>query len=83
MSNEGRKMTSRIPVAPRTHLRLRDFAAGLGATQNDAIRYLFMGRLEADEDPLLAGRKFREDFEAKKGELLPDETDETDKKADV
>lgn len=56
------KMTSRIPVTPELHSFLRDFAAGLGTTYDEALKYVFRDVWSSKGDPIIAGREQRMDF---------------------
>lgn len=60
--NEGRQMTSRIPVTPETHRRIQAYAQGLGATFDDALNFVFDKMLGGDAPSWPAGDKARDEY---------------------
>jgi hypothetical protein len=52
--------SKRIPLTPTTFEKLRDFSRGLGTSYDETIDALLKLVVIPDEDPLLAGRRFRE-----------------------
>jgi hypothetical protein len=52
--------TRRIPVTGETMDRLRDFAAGLGSTYDEAIQVLLAVAKEPDEHEFVAGKRLRD-----------------------
>lgn len=63
--SKGRRMTERVPVAPETHERLKEFAVGLKTTFDGAINYALDKLIDA-EKPVEAGKRLREDFHSTK-----------------
>lgn len=62
--NEGRQMTSRIPVTEDMHQFIHNFKNGLGkAVTYDDVLYFAMSRLvPKGEHPYLAAEKWLEEF---------------------
>ncbi len=64
------RLTSRIPVTPEVHQRLRDFASGLDATYDEALDYI-LDILTEGSNPMLKGLEHRPKF---RGWMGVDET---------
>lgn len=63
MSEEpSRRVSSRIPVTPEVHERLRDFAKGLDATYDEALDYI-LDILTEGVNPMLKGLEHRQRFQ--------------------
>lgn len=56
-------MTKRLPCTPETQELMRELAKGLGMTYDEAIQFLYSKATAEtkDTDPLLIGRKLREE----------------------
>lgn len=52
--------TRRIPLTDETMEQLRDFAAGLGSTYDEAIQVLLAIAKEPDEHEFVAGKRLRD-----------------------
>lgn len=60
MADKSENATSRIPVNPETHERLKAFRAGLGATFDEAINTLLNLAANPDEDDYNLGKRLRQ-----------------------
>jgi len=58
---QSRRVTSRIPVTPEVHQRLRDFASGLDATFDETLDYI-LDIVTEGHNPMLRGLEHREKF---------------------
>ena len=61
--NEGRQMTSRIPVTPETHKRIQKFAQALDTTYDEALNFVFDRILEG-KSSLAGGEELQPEFAA-------------------
>lgn len=58
--------TARVSVTEQTRDELRDFTNGLNGDYHEAIKFLMKKLAGNGEDPMVLGRKFREEFQAMK-----------------
>lgn len=59
MSESVELATSRVPVTPTVHNRLREFRNGLNVSYSEAIALLLDLVLTEQEDDYMAGRRLR------------------------
>lgn len=55
-----------VTLKKETHTRLRDFADGIGGTNDSAVAFLLDEVGKGDETPLLAGVRLRPKFKARR-----------------
>lgn len=58
--------TKRIAVTPTTFENVKDFTNGLSVTYDEALDFLLRSVMQPDEDALMAGRRLRSEFNARK-----------------
>jgi hypothetical protein len=58
--------TGRITVTPRIHAMMRDFVRGLDAEYSEGIEFLLSRIIQPGEDPILAGRRLRDEYQKTK-----------------
>lgn len=56
--------TGRMTVTPRVHGIMKDFVRGLDAEYSEGLDFLLSRTIQPNEDPILAGRRLRDDFQA-------------------
>lgn len=60
--DQSQRVTSRIPVTPEVHQRLRDFAKGLNATYDETLDYI-LDIITAGNNPMITGLEHRNKFQ--------------------
>jgi hypothetical protein len=55
-----------ITLKKETHTRLREFADGIGGSNDEAVAFLLKEVGKGDESPLLAGVRLRPKFQSRK-----------------
>lgn len=61
-AKQSEAVTGRITVTPTMQGMIRDFCKGLDAEYSEGLGFLLSRVSRADEDPMIAGRRLRDDF---------------------